>query len=345
MKLLNLACLLIALGAAPLAAETLPKPARLMVVSTEAQPLERQFFGQVAARRSVDLAFQVGGQVLRFPVSEGFTIAGGELIAQLDLEQFELQLDQARLQKEQADRTLERLNKLKGSTVSQVALDDAQTAASLAAIGLRNAEWALRHATLTAPFDALVSSRNVELFSTVAAGAPVVRIHDMSELYIEVDVPETLFQRARDEDHARITARFPGDPAEYPLTFREFVAETSSVGQTFRITLAMTPPEGRNILPGSSATVQVRVPDQYTGILVPSSAIVMDTHGVPGVMRFDPRGADTGTVTWVPATIEPTQSGDVRITGGLENGAEIVLTGGAAMTDGQAVRRFAGFPN
>ena len=101
------------------------KPAKLMMVSSEPEVLERTFFGQVAARKSVDLAFQVSGQIVEFPVLEGFTIPEGGLIARLDQETFELQEDQARLQKEQADRLVQRLERLTGSTVSEVAVEDA----------------------------------------------------------------------------------------------------------------------------------------------------------------------------------------------------------------------------
>lgn len=349
MKRFGMICAVVAILGASVGAsgaeETALKPVKLMAVSEAPVAFDRQFFGQVKARQSVDLAFQVGGQIVDFPVTEGLSISEGDVIARLDLEIFELQLDQAILQKEQADRTVDRLKKLRGNTVSQVTLDDAQTQASLAGIAVRNAEWSLRHATLKAPFDALVSSRNVELFTTVSAGAPVVRIHDLSELRIEVDVPEILFQRAGEERNVTITARFPGSDVVHPLQIREFDAETSSIGQTFRITFGMAPPEGRVILPGSSVTVSVSAAEPSTGILVPPTAIVVNDEGTIGVMRFDPKGGSEGNVNWVAVQSEPATGGMVRINAGLSDGDEIVLTGGGALTDGQAVRRFVGFGN
>ncbi|MFY0615867.1 MAG: efflux RND transporter periplasmic adaptor subunit [Shimia sp.] len=321
------------------------KPVKLMQVTEAPVAFSRQFFGQVKARQSVDLAFQVAGQIIAFGVTEGNDIKKGDTIAELDQEIFELQLDQARLQKGQADRTVLRLEKLRGNTVSQVTLDDAETAASLAEIAVRNAEWSLHHATLTAPFDALVSSRNVEIFSTVSSGTPVVRIHDLSELHIEVDVPEILFQRADRDPNVTITAKFPGSDEEHVLKVREFDAETSSIGQTFRITFWMAPPEDRVILPGSSVTVSVKASEPSTGILLPATAIVINDAGAIGVMRFDPVGGTEGAVTWVPVATEPALAGKLRVTSGLNDGDEVVLTGGGTLTDGQTVRRFVGFGN
>ncbi|AXT25147.1 efflux RND transporter periplasmic adaptor subunit [Ruegeria sp. AD91A] len=345
MKLLTSLGLALAVLATPIAAQDTQKPVKLMQVRETAPGFTRQFFGRVAARQTVDLAFQVAGQIVEMPVNEGFVIAKGGLIARLDQEPFELRLERAQLQKEQADRTVARLSRLRGTTASQVAVDDAETEAQLAAIALRDAEYELEHATLTAPFDALVSSRAVEAFTTVSAGTPIVRIHDMSELRIEVDVPEILFQRSGQNDDITITAKFPVSDEVFPLEIREFDAETSSVGQTFRIQFGLTPPEGLQILPGSSVTVNVKVQDERTGIVVPATAVVADATGELSVMVFSPVGADEGTVRRVPVTIEPTQTGDVRVLTGLSDDDEVVVAGGAVLTDGQPVRRFTGFAN
>jgi RND family efflux transporter MFP subunit len=331
------------LSSAGVAQEPL-KPVKLMKSDSQALLLERQFFGQVAAKQTVDLAFQVSGQILDYPVSEGGLVSKGGMIAQLDLEPFELQLEQARLRKEQADRTVARLAKLTG-TVSQVSIDDAETEASLARVALRDAEYALEHATLNAPFNGLVSRREVEQFTTISAGTPVVRLHDMSALHIKVDVPEVLFQQADESDVVTISATFPGRSTEYPLEILEYDAEASNIGQTYQVTLRLDPPRDRQILPGASATVNVRVDTGDVAIRVPATAIVAAPDGRTGVMVFDPAGADTGTVTWTPVQISATQNGDFRIAEGLSGGAEIVLTGGGALKDGQQVSRFTGFGN
>lgn len=104
-------------------------------------------------------------------------------------------MEQARLQREQADRVVERYQRLQGSAVSEVSLDDAITAAALRQVEVRNAEKAMENATSSAPYDALVAQRLIESFSTISAGTAVIRLHDMSELRIEINVPEVLFQR------------------------------------------------------------------------------------------------------------------------------------------------------
>lgn len=326
--------------------ETPPRLVKLISASETGGDVTRRFFGRVVAKETVDLAFQVGGQIVEFPVIEGEPLAKSGLVAQLDLEPFELSLEQAMLEKDQADRTLTRLEKLEGNTVSQVTVDDARTAADLAAVGVKNAERSLRNATLSAPFDALVAIRNVANFTTINAGTAVVRLHDMSELRMEIDVPEILFQKAGEDPDVELFAKFPVSDELHPVETREFNAQTSDVGQSFKITLGMPPKPGLAVLPGSSVEVIATIKEGDAFLEIPYSAVVFDEAGATSVMVFEPTdGADDGIVTQTPIETTPTNDGNLRVTSGVDAGAEIVASGAALLEDGQTVRRFTGFPN
>jgi RND family efflux transporter MFP subunit len=343
MKNLTLSIAMIFAVALSAAAQDGVKPVKLTTVSSGVSEQTRQFFGQVVARQTVDLAFQVAGQIVELPIIEGQTIPKGGLIAKLDQEPFELALDQATIQKEQADRAIERLNRLSSASVSQVSIDDAETQANLADIAVRNAEYSLKHATLFAPFDALVAARNVANFTIINAGTPVVRIHDMSELRIEIDVPEILFQQSGKNPKLSITAKFPASNRVFPVEIREFNAETAAIGQTFQITLGMAPPTDLNILPGSSVTVSVSVLEDSRQIRIPVTSLVYDESGNPFVMVFQSEDGETGSVQKTPVTLQATPASSVIVTAGLEPGQEIVAAGASQLADGQNVRRFTGF--
>lgn len=327
----------------PVAAQEEAPLAKIVGVEAFDGSIERKFFGRVTAKETVDLAFQVGGQIIDFPAVEGEPVPQGGLIAKLDLEPFELALDQARTQQTQADRNLARFEQLQGSAVSQVSVDDAKTQAELTAIAVRDAERALRLATLEAPFNALVASRNVANFSSIGAGTPVVRLHDMSELRIEIDVPEIIFQTAGEDPDVDLTARFPAIDEDFPLQVREFNAETSSVGQTFRITLGMPQPNGQVILPGSSVTVTAVLRTGERRLIIPASSVLTANDGTPFVMVFEPAGANEGTVSRQNVEIQPTANGSVGVVSGLTPDQEVIASGGGLLSDGQQVRRFTGF--
>ena len=346
MRLLSFALLSFLLTSpGPALAQEPVRPVKVAKIDVADSVLTRQFFGTVTARQTVDLAFQVSGQINAFPVLEGSPVAQGSLIAQLDLEPFERDLDQARVQKDQADRALARLNQLSSTSVSQVSIDDAQSAADLAALSVRDAEYALQRATLKAPFDGLVASRNFANFSTVSAGTPVVRLHDISEWRVEIDVPEVLFRTAGENPNLTLKGRFTGSDRTIPLELREFTAEASVIGQTFKITLAMLEPPGPGVLPGSSITVIAVLDTASREATIPASAVVIDDDGKTSLMFFESEDGKNGTVRQQEVDLTTGNDGEFILSGDLEEGLEIVVAGAKALSDGQAVRRFTGFSN
>ena len=325
--------------------EEIVRPVKLAKLEAIDRVITRQFFGTVTARQTVDLAFQVSGQMQKFPVLEGTPVQAGALIAELDLEPFERALDQARVQKDQADRALNRLSQLSSSSVSQVSIDDAQSAADLADLAVREAEYALENATLLAPFDGLVASRKFANFSTVSAGTPVVRLHDISEWRVEIDVPEVLFRTAGENPDLTLLGVFTGSERRIPLEVREFTAEASAVGQTFKITLAMLEEPGPGVLPGSSITVIAGLNTDAQEPTIPANAVIIDDAGNTSLMLFEPGQGETGTVRRLEIDLETGNDGEFILREGLSPGAEIVVAGAASLSDGQSVRRFTGFSN
>ncbi len=317
------------------------KPVKLLSVSSEKTGVQRTFFGRVSARQTVDLAFQVSGQIIEFPTIEGNVVSENELVARLDLEPFELALDRAKASRQQANRSLNRLKQLKDNA-SRAQVDDASTSLTIAELAVRDAQYALDRATLNAPFDAVVASRTVANFSTVAAGTPIVRLHDLSELRIEIDVPEILFQQIGQNPNVELHARFPASDRIFPLEYRELNAEASRIGQTFTVTLGMAPPDDLMLLPGASVSVHATLQDQPVGITVPATAIKKDADGSVSVMRFDETGKQARVIK-TPVTLTVNDSGDFQVSAGISDGDEIVVTGVDSLSDGQIVRRFSSF--
>lgn len=321
-----------------------PRPVKLMELAVGGAVQEREFFGRVRARKTVDLAFQVGGQIVEFPVVEGRSLDEGALIAQLDLTPFRRELERAEIDLAKAERDLARLRELEGPAVAEVQVRDAQTTSELARLTADEARERLEDATLETAFDALVARREVPNFTTVEAGTPVVRLHDMSELRVDIEVPEVLFRSASAGQEVSFSATFPGLAETFPLVLREFEAETAEVAQTYSITLAFTGEVPPWVLPGASVAVTASAPRSGGGgIVVPETALVFDPDRNPGVMVFEPDGSgETGTVSRRPVEIEMRDSARIALTDGPGPGTRIVVAGAALLRDGQRVRRFTG---
>lgn len=328
-------------------APSVPRPVKLIEVAPNRLAFERTFFGQVVAPQTVDLAFQVSGRLQELPIVEGQAIAEGELVAQLDLNPFERGLERARVELAQAQRNADRTQNLRSSnSVSRVEAEDAQSALELAKLAYDDAEKALQDASLYAPFDAIVSARNESNFSTVAAGTPIARLLDLHELWINVHVPEILFrqQSGASPEDLDMFATFPGSNTRYRLEFREYNAETSTVGQTYELTLGMQQPDDQRILPGASAMVTIRLLGGDRDIVVPASALFGDSDHDLAVMVFEATDEDGhGTVRRQKVAASPQPSGTTFTVTDLQEGTLIVGAGASLLEEGQQVRRFQGF--
>ena len=320
-------------------AEPLPQLVKTVSIEDPGMGATRSFFGEVSSKQTVDLGFQVDGRVVEFYAPEGTVIPQGTVIAQLDPVPFEIEVERAILVLEQAERQAERFEKLSGTAVSTAQVQDAQTQVSMAQVALRNAEYALSQTTLVAPFDAMVASRQVANFSTVAAGTQIVRLHDLSEMRVEIEVPEVLIQQLGETPDITFQARFPGGDAEYPLVYREVNAETSQIGQTFRVTLALEAPSERYLLPGASVVVDATLNTAAGEFHLPHTAIVIDGDAQTAVFTVQQDGGDL-TLQRSPVTLGVSNNGRVAVLSGIVAGEEVVVGGVQSLSDGQAVRRF-----
>ena len=317
---------------------------KLLRAGGEAAQLERVFFGQVAARETVDLSFKVGGQLTMFDAQEGQFLEDGVAFAVLDLAPFERALERATLQLEQANRDFARAQTLVKSNVgSETQAENAATARDLAAVSLQEAKDALEDATLTTPFRALVASRLTPNFANVAPGQPVVRLHDMSEVRVEIDVPERLFQSLSNVAGISFVGTSPLFEGEVPLALREFNAETQNIGQSYRVTLALPSTEVPSaIIPGASMTVTARLGyADSAAIELPPSAVAMNSDGAQVMVYTPNEGDENGTVSWQAVGVSSSNGTQIMVTG-LEPSQLIVGAGLQQLREGETVRPFVG---
>lgn len=314
-------------------------PAVKTITVQSASPLiTRQFYGQIRARETVDLAFEVGGKLASLIPEEGMRIASGTRLARLELPDFERAVTRADLQLERASRDAQRAAQLAQRAAGAVAqAEDARTAEGLAKVALNDARAALDDATLTAPFDAMVAARLAPAHSIIEPGQPILRLHDMSEMRVDFDLPERAYVAAGGLDQMRFAARMQAAP-DLPLRLVGFQPDASRIGQSYRVTLAFEGDPG--LLPGASVTVLASVPNPVAGVSVPASAILAGNDGTAAVLALD--GSDEiATLRRIPVTVA-TATGAMLTVTGLQDGTELVAIGAHRLKDGQNVRRFQG---
>lgn len=317
-------------------------PVKVAALSGVGTDTQRQFAGRVKAVQTVDLSFQVGGKLDKLPFREGEIIPKGKVIAVLDDRDYRRRVKEARVNLQLLEKTLERQRSLEArKVISEQQLDETETNYDLAKVALENAQQDLAYTKLTVPFDALVTRQLVENYTNVQPGQGIVRLQNVSEVRIQVSVPERLLATVDKRRLDLITASFEFLPGrEFPLEYREHQAEADNVTQTYIVELGMPRPENVQILPGMTARVSVKLKRAEGEIRAPLTAVQTSSDGAPFVWQIN----DDHTVSRTAVELGRTDGESVAITAGVQPGVQIVAAGGQHLYEGAKVRNYAGQP-
>lgn len=197
----------------------------------------------------------------------------------------------------------------------------------------------LRDTTLRAPYAGVIAQRFVEEGQNVQAKAPIVRLQDVDEVEIVVDVPEAVMAAdIQSADILQMVGELSGTPGiQVPVRLREIAQVADPTTQTFKVRVTMKPPEGVRALPGMTASVMVtyrRARILGEQILVPISAVMKQDNGeqITWVISADQ------VATRRPVKLGRVSAGNVEITSGLQPGDRIAVAGVTFLRDGMKVR-------
>ena len=346
LKLLLYSTLLFGLTACNNEVELESNPVRTVKIETVSanKPYsQRRFVGRIDAVKTVDLSFQVSGRLTKLPMQEGAIIPKGEVIARLDASDYQLRLQQAQAQFNlaQSDVTRKR-NLFKSGSLPKALLDEAETNIKLQKVALKTAQKDFTYTKITAPFDALVTQRLLDEHTNVSAHQAVVRIQELSELRVRINIPEDMVKLLDKKDFFQATAIFKERPQQaFPLTYREHIAEANNVAQTYEVIFGLSREHNQHILPGMTVIVIIESKAEPSlDITVPVSAIDYDEQGKPRVWLFD---SEKGTVSIQMVSIGMVKQHNILVLSGLKVGDEIVTAGAHLLHEGMTVRRFTSF--
>lgn len=325
------------------------RPVRAMIVQASGSALEKTFTGAVRAGEEARLSFKVAGSVRKILVRVGSTVRAGDVIAELDNVDYQLQLQQlqanvasASAQFRNAQAGYERVRALYASNdASKADLDNARAAADAARAALSAAsqqrslaQQQVSYATLRASRDASVADIRVNEGENVAVGQLVALLASSSRPEVVIGVPGSLIHRVEPGMPVEVTI----DAAEvFPATVTE-VGVASSSASTFPVTVRFEEQTDR-VLPGMSAEVRVAFPalEAQSRIRIPAWAVAEDREG-PFAYVVALRDDEVGTITRRPIQIgEPTTEG-VEVPSGLSEGDYVVTAGISRVAPGQLVK-------
>ena len=315
----------------------------------------RRIAGTVKPTDESRLSFEVTGRVESVRVQLGDRVAAGDVLAALDPEPFRIRVRdaEARLRRAEAERWRQQAEfqryrrMLDRNVVSQsdfdrvrAAHESASSASRAAEAGLDLARRDLRKSKLVAPFDGVVSDKQLDPFVEVEAGQPVIELDGESDYEVELALPERVAMRSLPGDPVRL--HFPtldglvvdgsvkaigsraGVADAFPAKIHvEGAPETIRPGMTAEAEFAVT-----------AASSDVGVSESTSLVQVPIASLLAEEDSRYAVFVFD---RDAGQVRKTPVAVQDIRSNLVLLEQGVAVGQVIATAGVEFLTDGQPV--------
>jgi multidrug efflux system membrane fusion protein len=312
----------------------------------------RTLSGIIVPVEATKLSFEVRGKIQSIEVNLGNEVVKGQELARLNQRNFNLGLQSAQAQYQQAKATLvdarnsyNRYEKLlKQGVVSQSGFDNAKatydaskSAADVAQAQLDIANKNLQDSILLAPYDGMITKRLFEPSQQVSAGESLFEIEGNHGLEVHVLVPETLIRELR--QHSILPINFPVLPE---LTMKGQITEIGTRAEfanAFPVTAVL---QGDNLLLRAGMTAEVTFSFTGTGrtghkgdvIRIPATALSAGLEQKAYVFIYNP---ETQQVTKTQVQTENIFKNEIFISSGLKQGDIIATAGVAFLRDGQQV--------
>lgn len=290
------------------------------------------FPARVTPAEVVNISFKVSGTLENVFVDEGDFFHKGDIIAEIDARDYELQKEAVEAEYLALKADAERVKALFAESVVTVAdYDKARYALRQIKAKYVNAENRLADTKLYAPFDGYVKRCLFYPPSVVGAGVPVLTLHSSSKPVIELFVPAVIYHRRN--KIASFEADFDFIPEPVPLTPINFSPE-ANVNQLYAVRLALPRSVSGESLHGMSLMVDILLTIADTVIVrIPATALLHENkHEFVWVL------SDT-TVTKRLVDVKALNSDGTATVSGLNDGDIIVTAGVHSLKEGSCVEQ------
>ena len=255
---------------APLAKNDLVK---VKETAKQIEEAEFRLLGQVSSQEKLLLAFKVQGNIDKILVRPGTLVKKGQVVAQLDVENYklteksaELRLEQATNLKDQAERDFKVEEDLRQKDISsvfqfqnaEISYRNAIANQSLAKVALQAAKKSLEDAYLKAPVNGVISQQMKYVGDSAVGGdkgGGTFEMFSNVDPDIHLNAPESLLMKIK--IGTKIDVRFPALELTLAATIVRIVPAIRESDRTFLVVVRLVQPNAK-IVPGLFAEATVK---------------------------------------------------------------------------------------
>ncbi|MBC2838423.1 efflux RND transporter periplasmic adaptor subunit [Robiginitalea sp. SC105] len=314
-----------------------------LVSTLELQPARFDHFlelqGDVQTKQNILLYPEMAGTLEQVYVKDGDQVRKGQALARIDDGGMASGLEQLRTQAALAETTFERQRRLWEQNIgSEIQYLQAKAQYESLTNQIRQAEAQLAKSVIRAPFSGIVDNVMQEQGSTVnpAAGMPVIRLVNLSDMYVEVDVPESYLPSVRPGKEVKIYLPVLGDSITTQV--RQTGNYINPTNRSFSVEIPVPNASG-TIKPNLTARVSINDYSSEDALLVPPSVISENADGQQYVYLaedIDENGVGTAVKRLVTTGLS--QGDQVEILSGIQAGDRIITEGARRVREGQEIQ-------
>jgi RND family efflux transporter MFP subunit len=318
--------------------EKVSPPIKLVKTSivNDGQHQVRYFTGLIEANQTLDMNFRISGELINLPIKSAQRVKKGQLLAQLDNSQQQInkKTQQALLKQSKAE--YERAKTLMHkNAISQANLDALESEYIYAQSAYEQSLKDIEYTSLIAPFPGVISNRYVDNFTKLTSSLMILTLQDIKQYKIKITVPQSIFIHFQTANQVELSAEIEGFSQPFPLKIDEMSVSQKS-RQQLQLTLLMQPPKDRRIFTGTSVKVKAEAVNGPKNIILPSHTVLKSGEGhYVYVVRSE---SEDNTLEKRKVKVEGLSHRGLIISDGLKSGERVVVAGVSQVRDGQQVR-------
>ncbi len=285
-------------------------------------PQESTYASTIQAYAVNNIMPQQGSRIRKINVEVGDYVQKGQVLAEMD----RMQLAQLELQIQNDELEYERLKSLyKEGGVSQ---SDFETAELGYKVRKTNYENIKENTILRSPISGFITARNFDSGDMFSMSAPLFVVQQVVPVKLLVGISESEYTKVKKGDKVTLTVdALPG--RSFAGKIERLYPTVDAATHTFKVEVNV-PNTDKVLRPGMYARVTVNFGSQHNVVLPDQAVVRMEGTG----QRFVYVLNTDETVSFVPVTLGRHIGSEYEITGGLAEGAQVVLKGQSTLKDG-----------
>ena len=295
--------------------------------------------GNVKTKQNVLVYPEMPGILNKVYVKEGQKVKKDQILATIDDGGLSQQLMLLESNEQLAKTTFERQKRLWDQQIgSEIQYLQAKTSYDSQKNATRQLKKQLDKFTIRAPFSGIIDDVFKEKGTVVAPGpgAEIFRIINLSNMYIETDVPESYISSIK--KNKMVEVNFPILERSYDSSIRQVGNFINPSNRTFKIEVGIPNIDGE-IKPNLTAKLKLNDYSNLNAILIPQSIISENSNGQQFiyVVKEDKENRQVYAERLVIETGK-TDGDFIEVTKNLDANVEVILEGARSVNNGQVVK-------